>query len=139
VPAALRPSRSAGRPAGSLLVVTVTLWAVAACAVENPGDFSPSPSPEAAVVRVQNGTVQDVRVSLLRGPTPIYLGRVGSLDTRSFRVTRAVLGPGGEVRIQVEAIPGGRRYRSVAVLVDPGRRVELVLASNLSLSSIAVR
>ena len=89
-------------------------------------------------VVVDNQFVEDARVYLVRGETPILLGRVGSFESRTFRLGPGLLPANAEVRLRVRPL-NGRLYDAPAVLANPGDHVIWRLGPRLELSSVIVR
>ena len=119
-------------------VLSVAVTSTAACAHPVAPNSFVGPTPRAASVRVDNQYLEDVRVYLVRGDTPILLGTVGSFRSRTFSVGPALLPRLADVRLGVRAADG-LVLASPAVMANPGERVTWRLGPRLKISSIAVR
>lgn len=117
------------------------LSAVSACAPKAaPDPFRPVPAGSVGItVEVVDDHVQDMRVYLVRGSTPIPLGSVGSGERRVFRVSPAELGQSGAIRLMADPLGSQDRFVTEPIQVAPGQRVIWRLAHRLSLSSVTVR
>ena len=94
--------------------------------------------PTVAILSVQNGQLEDMRVYAVRGTARIRLGVVDALSTRSMRIRRHMLSSDGSLSLLAESSPRRTQVWGGPVLVDPGRRVEWWLAPSLVHSSLAV-
>jgi len=118
-------------------VLCVAVASTAACAHPVAPNRFVGP-PRAVSVRVVNQYLEDVRVYLVRGDTPILLGTVGSFRSRTFSVGPSLLPRLADVRLGVRAADG-LVLASSAVMANPGERVTWRLGPHLKISSIAVR
>jgi len=89
-------------------------------------------------VDVDNQYATDVRVYLVRGETPIFLGSVGSFERRTFRLGPELLPLLAAVRLRVRAMDGSM-FSAPPMMVDRGHLVLWRLGPRLELSTIAVR
>ncbi len=112
--------------------------ASAACAHPATSPYAPTVAPRVLDVVVDNQYVNDVRVYLVRGDTPILLGSVGSFTRRTFKVDAGLLPTLDDVQLRVRAMDGVV-YNAPPVMVNPGNQVLWTLGPRLKLSSIAVR
>ena len=93
---------------------------------------------QGVTLAVVNRNLEDVRVHLLRGSTPVPVGTVGAMQSRSFRVSRAELGSSRVLRLSVVATPSRARIAMIPVDVEPGQTVEAWIATNLRHSNVQI-
>lgn len=112
-----------------------------ACTSSQLGAHKPldKPTPGGALITVTNGHVQDMRVYLIRGSTPIPLGSVSTLERRTFAVPTSQLGHTGTVRLMVDPLGSRQTFTSDWIPAVAGDHVEWSLAPNLKLSRVSVR
>ena len=108
-----------------------------------PGVAPPAPSAaveddgrEGAILAVDNGSIFDVRMFVVRGSEHVRLGIVTSGATVEFPLPGAMLGR--ELVFYAEPVGSSARQRTDAVYVRPGQRVQLGLEKRLRSYSIAV-
>jgi len=102
-------------------------------------DLAIGPAPSQGVtLYVVNRNIEDVRVYLLRGSTPVPVGTVGAMQSRSFRVSRAEMGSSRVLRLSVVATPSRARIAMIPVDVEPGQTVEAWIGTNLRHSNIQI-
>jgi hypothetical protein len=108
-----------------------------------PGVTAPSPSAaveddgrEGATLEVENSSIFDVRMFVVRGSEHVRLGLVISGATTEFPLPGAMLGR--ELVFYAEPIGSSARQRTDAVYLRPGQRVKLGLEKRLRSYSIAV-
>lgn len=122
-------------------------WCTAATAgCLGPGGRQPAlPSPgvaveddgrEGATLEVENSSIFEVRVFVVRGSHHVRLGLVTSGVTVDFPLPGAMLGR--ELVFLAEPIGSSTRLRTDAVYVLPGQNVKLGLEKRLRSYSIAV-
>jgi hypothetical protein len=88
------------------------------------------------LLRVENRNWADVRVYIVpEVGQPVRLGTITSMQTVLLRI-RHPLG-NGVARILIQPIGSRASYTTESVIIEPGRRLELVVQSSLSLSSLA--
>jgi hypothetical protein len=107
------------------------------------GVTPPSPSAaaeddgrEGATLEVDNSSIFDVRVFVVRGSEHVRLGIVTSGATREFPLPGAMLGR--ELVFYAEPVAASVRQRTDPVYVRPGQHVKLGLEKRLRSYSIAV-
>lgn len=88
---------------------------------------------------MENRHVQDMRVYLIRGYTPIPLGSVGTLERRTFTLPTSMIGHGGTIQLMADPLGSRRTYTSDPIHAVPGDHVRWTLAPSLALSSFSVR
>ncbi len=91
-----------------------------------------------ATVEVTNNNWSDMVVYAQRNGSRMRLGTVTSMTTSSFDLPVAFVAGSGELFFVVDPIGSDRTYRSPAVMVGRGQRVEFLLENNLALSSLSV-
>jgi hypothetical protein len=89
------------------------------------------------VVSVQNDNWLDVVVYAVNGSTKFRLGSVTGIGSGTFRLASG-LSPTGSVRLLVDPIGAPAGYITEPITVAPGQRIELRVASPVSMSSFAV-
>jgi hypothetical protein len=131
-------------------MLAVTLAFAAACAPRAPGgSASASPEPDVVVTDslsdadanggtliVENASIWEVRVFLVRGGQYVRLGVARSGTTSSFRVAPQYVNR--DLSFYVEAIGAGARQRTESVYVRASQEVTLKLELRLRSYSIVV-
>ena len=87
-------------------------------------------------MQVDNGSIFDVRIFVVRGSEHVRLGVVTSGATVEFPIPGAMLGR--ELSFYAEPIGSSARQRTDALYVRPGQQVRLGLEKRLRSYSIAV-
>jgi hypothetical protein len=125
-------------------IAAVVLALGVACSAP-PARGVPAPAPSAAVaedgsegatLEVDNGSIFDVRIFVVRGASYVRLGLVTSGATVEFPLPGAMLGR--ELVFYAEPVGSPARQRTDAVYVRPGQHVKLGLEKRLRSYSIAV-
>lgn len=119
--------------------LTLSLWACTSSSqlwAGRPGD---APAPRGALLTVENQHVQDMRVYLIRGSTPIALGSVGTMERRTFALPTAVLGNSGSIRLMADPLGSRGTFTSDYIPAIAGDHVRWTLAPSLALSRFTVR
>jgi hypothetical protein len=99
----------------------------------------PTAGERSITVAVANRCIDNARVFLFHGSTPVHLGTVGGMESRRFKVSRARLGNSPVLFMAVE-ISGSRESIALApVEVQPGETVDLLIATTLQNSLVARR
>jgi hypothetical protein len=88
---------------------------------------------------VENQHLQEMRVYLIRGSTPIALGSVGTMERRTFTLPTALLGHGGVLRLMADPLGSRATFTSDWIPAAPGDHVRWTLAPSLKLSTHSVR
>jgi hypothetical protein len=125
------------------------LWCLAATMAAScgppppPGAAPPSPSAsveddgrEGATLEVDNSSIFDVRVYVVRGSEHVRLGLVTAGASVEFPLPGAMLGR--ELVFYAEPVGSPARQRTDAVYVRPGQHVKLGLEKRLRSYSIAI-
>jgi hypothetical protein len=91
---------------------------------------------EGATLEVDNSSIFDVRMFIVRGATHVRLGLVTSGRTVEFPIPGSMLGR--ELAFYAEPVGSPARQRTDAVYVRPGQHVKLGLEKRLRSYSIAI-
>jgi hypothetical protein len=127
----------------SIAALTVVAASVG-CAATRKSE-APLPSPgvaveddgrEGATLEVDNSSIFDVRMFVVRGAHHVRLGLVTSGATVEFPIPAAMLGR--ELVFYAEPVGSSARQRTDAVYVRPGQHVKLGLEKRLRSYSIAI-
>ncbi len=111
----------------------------AACGTAMGGaDQAGVPGPDQQVIQVHNRGWQPVRVYVLRGSSPIRLGRVEALGTQQFALRPGMLGTTGKLQLMLRPLGPGPGYTIDPVRVGDNGFVELDVEREIRLSSVAV-
>lgn len=119
--------------------LTLSLWACTSSSQLWAGGPGDAPTPGGAILTVENQHVQDMRVYLIRGSTPIALGSVGTLERRTFAIPNSVLGNSGSIRLMADPLGSRGTFTSDYIPAMAGDHVRWTLAASLSLSHFSVR
>lgn len=108
------------------------------CASRYPGFVSPEADPHHAALRVQNNNWQDVRIYLVRedGGAPQRLGSVSSLASGTIRIPSTTQ---QFVRLLLRPLGSRASYLTPPIFLEPGRVIQLTVASALTQSSLVLR
>lgn len=119
-------------------VLTGVLLTIAAAGC-SPGGETEDPSPQYTTqVVVENNNWLDVNVYAIRDGMRRRLGTVTTNSTRRFRLPRAFVATGGEVRLLVDPIGSSQTRMMPPVAIMGGDRIDLDVFNHLPLSSISV-
>ena len=91
---------------------------------------------EGATLEVDNSSIFDVRMFVVRGSHHVRLGLVTAGSTHEFAIPGAMLGR--ELVFYAEPVGSSARQRTDAVYVRPGQTVKLGLEKRLRSYSIAI-
>jgi hypothetical protein len=141
------PNRRGSVRARAIVRRGAAVWFLAgamACGrAPSPGVTPPAPSAaveddgrEGASLQVDNSSIFDVRIFVVRGSEHVRLGIVTSGATVEFPLPGSMLGR--ELVFYAEPVGSSARQRTDAVYVRPGQRVQLGLEKRLRSYSIAV-
>ncbi len=89
-------------------------------------------------VEVSNHNWSDVRIYILRGGNRFRLGTVTTMNTETFEVPEALLGPGATIQLLADLIGGAGRVTTERLQVEPGLVIQWVIENALSQSSYFV-
>ena len=123
------------RPCRSALFVLAVLATAAACA--SSGNSIPHDRPPVSLI-VENHFAENVRVYLRRGATAILLGRVATLERRTFTLAPSMLPPHADVQVHIRPARG-TGHTTAPVLVESGDRVFLRVTFRLAGSELTLR
>ncbi len=127
------------RHAGKVALQVLMLAWLGGCAPASSGQHAPAPQPQNVLVQVNNQNWEDVAIYLVRGSTPVRLGTVGSMESRTFAPPPALVVPGAELRLLAETTISRRAHTSQAFSVSAGQRIHWRVETHLPLSSVRVR
>ena len=129
-----------------LLIVATWLVSAPSCAgagrARDPGAGSETPAATGepdetgAILAVDNGSIFDVRIYVLRAGQRYRLGLVGSGRTMTFPLGRFLIDR--EIALYAEPVGARGHQRSDAIYVRPGQEVRFGLEKRLRSHSIAV-
>lgn len=92
----------------------------------------------APTVTVRNDNWLDVVVYLVRGATRVRLGTVTGTSTQTFRLKEGATVGVSPLRIAADPIGSNRGYVSEPIVLAPGQRLELNVASRISGSTFSI-
>lgn len=123
-----------------LAAALVAAGGAAACSQATSGSpMTGADRSEAPVqVRVENENWADMRIYALRAGSERRLGRVTSLDTRSFDVPESFMSGADELRLVARGLASGETTATGPIQVGPGEVVIWNLKNDLDLSSYHV-
>jgi hypothetical protein len=121
----------------SAALVAVVVLAITGCAAKRAGHAGWTPR-DAPSVTVQNDNWLDVAVYLVRGASRFRIGTVRSTSTETFRLPSGAHESGSPLRIMADPIGASQGYLTEPVVLGPGQRLELRIASPITISSFAV-
>jgi hypothetical protein len=132
------------RQAFHLVFAVVVAGGVFGCArtgrpeprVPSPGVAVEDDGSEGATLEVDNSSIFDVRMFVVRGSHHVRLGLVTSGATAEFPIPGSMLGR--SLTFYAEPVGSPARQRTDAVYVRPGQHVKLGLEKRLRSYSIAV-
>lgn len=122
---------------GSLVAALVASASLAACtpAMSNSGEAM---LPDHTTLIVENNNWTDMTVYVLRDGSRARIGSVTGLGKARFRLSDALIGGAGDVRILADPLGAGERFVSHPLTILPGQEVRLRLENNIALSSYSV-
>lgn len=119
---------------------TVAILSIAllttACATSGGVDWD-ARDEQATRVQVENFNSSRITVNAVSGGADFRLGDVGTTQTESFALPRTV--SGYELQIVVDPIGSTRTYMSRRIQFNPGDVIDVVVESNLDLTSVTIR
>ena len=118
-------------------LVAVVIATATGCAAKRSGQVGLA-NADAPSVTVQNDNWLDVAVYLVRGASRFRIGTVRSTSTETFRLPAGAHSGGSPLRIMADPIGASQRYLTDPVVLAPGQRLELRVASPINVSSFAV-
>jgi hypothetical protein len=96
-----------------------------------------SPERQTTVV-VQNNNWLDMVIYVMNGTQRTRLGSVNSMSSARFRVTDALSGGYGQLRLVADPIGSNRAFALPMINVVPGAEVQVRLENNITTSSYSV-
>ena len=96
------------------------------------------PAERQTTLVVENNNWQDMVIYVMNGAQRARLGSVNSMGTARFRVTDAMGGGFGQLRLVADPIGSTRSFALPIINVVPGSQVQVKLENNLSTSSFSV-
>ena len=118
-------------------LVAVVIATTTGCASKRSGHHGWS-NTDAPSVTVRNDNWLDVAVYLVRGASRFRIGTVRSTSTETFRLPAGSHSGGTPLRIMADPIGASQGYLTDPVVLGPGQRLELMVASQINVSSFAV-
>lgn len=128
-------------PASPLVAALLAVGGASACAHGGSGSpmIDDGDTRETVQVRVENENWADMRIYAVRAGTERRLGRVTSLDTRSFEVPRTLMDGAIDLRLVARGLASAETTTAGPIHVNPGDVVVWNLKNDLDLSSYRVR
>lgn len=127
----------------AFVLASIVAGLTVACARGRVPEAPPSPGVavgddgrEGATLEIDNSSIFDVRLFVVRGSHHVRLGLVTSGTTREFAIPGVMLGR--DLVFYGEAVGSSARQRTDAVYVRPGQHVKLGLEKRLRSYSIAI-
>lgn len=127
-----------GKRMGSLVAALVASASLAACAPAMNGSEEVAQRNAETTLVVQNNNWTDMTVYVLRDGARARIGSVTGLSQGRFRLSDALVGGAGDVRILADPLGAGERFVSHPLIIMPGQEVRLRLENNIALSSYSV-
>ena len=127
------------RGRASPIAVAALSLLVGACSTGSPRDpFSGSVGPgDETILLVENRSLQNLRIFVVMGGVPAFVGRVESLGTERFRIGRFMALD--DLRLSATTLGAkAPSWTSHELVVDHGQRLRLTLENHLALSSVVV-
>jgi hypothetical protein len=118
-------------------LIAVVIATTTGCASKRSGQLGWS-NADAPSVTVRNDNWLDVVVYLVRGASRFRMGTVRSTSTETFRLPSGAHSSGSPLRIMADPIGASQGYLTEPVVLGPGQRLELKVASPINVSSFAV-
>lgn len=88
---------------------------------------------------VENNNWSDMTVYILRDGIRTRLGSVPSMGRSSFKLTSALVGGTGELRVLADPMGSAQKWMSQPLLIVPGSQVIFRLENNVQLSTYSMR
>lgn len=122
---------------GGLMAALAASASLAACAPAMSSDGAAT-MPEQTALVVDNNNWTDMTLYVLRDGMRVRIGSVTALSKARFRLSDALIGGAGDVRILADPLAAGDRFVSHPLTILPGQEVRLRLENNIALSSYSV-
>ena len=117
--------RPAFRTPLTLLTALVALLTLAAC--KSTGSRAPARTPSEAFVRVENRSMLDMTIYVVRSSERRRLGLVNALTTQMLKIPSVLVDGSGVLRFQADPIGGSRTPISEEIFVRDGDVVQLII------------
>jgi hypothetical protein len=108
------------------------------CASKQRSGFDTWGARSAPSVTVRNDNFLDVVVYLVRGAARFRIGTVRGSSTETFRLASDGSGGMTPMRIMADPIGSNRGYVTDPIVLAPGQRLELNVASTISVSTFSI-
>ena len=109
----------------ALVVALVTLLTIAGC--KPTGNAAPAPQRSEAFVRVENRSMLDMTIYVVRASERRRLGLVNALSTQMLPIPSVLVDGSGVLRFQADPIGGRRAPISEEIFVRNGDVVQLII------------
>lgn len=125
---------------GARLALVLALGTAACASARGPEKprLGKEPVVPRAVVHVSNNNFADVTVYVVQSGMRLRLGTVTGLSEQRFRLPRRFAVDAGDLVLVADPIGGFQAYRSPAVRVQAGGKVDLRVHPTLSMSTVSV-
>jgi len=127
-----------GKRMGSLAAALIASASFAACAPAMKNTEDVALGNEQTMLVVQNYNWTDMTLYVLRDGTRARIGSVTGLGQGRFRLSDALVGGAGDIRILADPLGAGERFVSHPLTILPGQEIRLRLENNIALSSYSV-
>ena len=117
--------RAQGSTPLALGAALVALLSVAGCTSTRSG--APAPQRSEAFVRVENRSMLDMTIYVVRGGERRRLGLVNALSTQMLSIPSVLVAGSGVLRFQADPIGGRRAPISEEIFVRDGDVVQLII------------
>lgn len=95
-------------------------------------------APTVPTVTVRNDNWLDVAVYVVRGATRFRIGTVRSTSMETFRLPSGSSGGSSPLQIMADPIGSAAGYVTDPIVLGPGQRLELKVASPISVSTFSI-
>jgi len=127
-----------GKRMGNLAAALLASASLAACAPALSQTDEYSYRETDATLVVQNNNWTDMTLYVLRDGTRARIGAVNGLGQARFKLSSALVGGAGDIRILADPLGAGERFVSHPLNIMPGQEVRLRLENNIALSSYSI-
>jgi hypothetical protein len=111
----------------SRLVPVIAAALVLATGCKSSGTNAPAPARPEAFLRVDNRSMLDMTVYVVRSSERRRLGLVNALSTQTFRIPSVLIQGAGLLRFLADPIGGRRTPVSQEIMVNSGDVVQLII------------
>jgi hypothetical protein len=123
----------------SILTVFSLGLASTVSAQEPPRTPKEKPNGEAVTLEVQNNNFMDMHIYVMKDGFVRSLGVVTGLTTEELTIPEVLTLPGAEIQILAAPIGSRLSYLTDPIVVETGETVELMLQSELGMSTYSLR